>query len=72
MPSQARLEAVSAQVHKAWMEGKTRKGITSRLSESGEELMVPYERLSEDAKDADRNTVLAVWAAEEALRQARD
>jgi len=57
------IETVSAEVHKAWMESKKTNGITSRKSEEGEELMVPYELLSEKAKDLDRNTVKAVYAA---------
>jgi hypothetical protein len=57
------IEKVSAEVHKAWMETKKASGFTSRKSEDGEELMVPYEQLSEKAKDLDRNTVKAVYAA---------
>ena len=60
------IELVSAKVHEAWMDGKRAKGVTSRLSESGEELMVPYEQLSDGAKDLDRLTVRAVYAAIEA------
>ncbi len=60
---------VSAKVHEAWMEGKRAKGVESRKSETGEELMVPYEALSEAAKDLDRQTVLAVYRAIEALHQ---
>lgn len=60
------IEIVSAQVHKAWMESKRAAGVDSRKSESGEELMVPYEQLSEAAKDLDRGTVRAVYAAIEA------
>ena len=57
------IEKVSEEVHKAWMKSKKAHGITSRKSEDGEELMVPYEKLSEKAKDLDRNTVKAVYAA---------
>jgi hypothetical protein len=57
------VEKVAAKVHEAWMAGKRAKGITSRKSESGEELMVPYEQLSEGAKDLDRQSVLAVYRA---------
>lgn len=62
------IELVSAKVHEAWMDGKLSKGITTRKSENGEELMVPYEELSEEAKDADRNTVKAVYAAIESIK----
>jgi hypothetical protein len=57
------IESVSAQVHEAWMESKKANGISSRKAEDGEELMVPYGELSEKAKDLDRNTVKAVYAA---------
>ena len=57
------LEIVSSEVHAAWMASKLAQGVKSRMSEDGEELMVPYERLSERAKDLDRNTVRAVFAA---------
>lgn len=60
------IEIVSAQVHKAWMESKRKTGVESRKSEIGEELMVPYEQLSEAAKELDRGTVRAVYAAIEA------
>lgn len=57
------IEIVSAQVHQAWMEGKRTQGVTTRKSEGGEELMVPYSELSETAKELDRGTVRAVYAA---------
>lgn len=57
------IELVSEEVHKAWMKSKKDQGIHSRKSEDGEELMVPYQQLSEKQKDLDRNTVKAVYAA---------
>jgi hypothetical protein len=57
------IEAVAAKVHDAWMESKRAQGMNSRKSETGEELMVPYERLSEEQKEVDRATVRAVYAA---------
>ena len=60
------IETVSAKVHEAWMQRKQATGVTTRKSESGEELMVPYEQLSEEAKELDRGTVRAVYAAIEA------
>lgn len=57
------IELVSAKVHEAWIASKHAQGVTTRKSETGEELMVPYEQLSESAKDLDRNTVKAVYAA---------
>lgn len=57
------IEKVSAEVHQAWMESKKSSGISSRKAEDGEELMVPYDQLSEKAKDLDRTTVKAVYTA---------
>jgi hypothetical protein len=61
------IEDVAAKVHAAWMQAKLAQGITSRKSETGEELMVEYEKLSEAAKELDRDSVRAVYAAIEAL-----
>ena len=60
-------EQVSEEVHNAWLVSKKAQGVTSRKSEDGEELMIPYEQLSEKAKDLDRNTVKAVYTAIEKL-----
>jgi hypothetical protein len=57
------IETVAARVHKAWIQQKLEGGVTTRISESGEELMVPYEALSDPAKELDRATVRAVYAA---------
>lgn len=57
------IELVSAAVHEAWMDSKRAAGVTSRRLESGEELMVLYADLSEQAKELDRGTVRAVYAA---------
>lgn len=60
------IEVVSAKVHEAWMASKAAQGVTSRKAEDGEELIAPYEQLSEKAKELDRGTVRAVYAAIEA------
>ena len=60
------IEVVSAKCHEAWMNAKHAQGVTSRKSETGEELMVPYDQLSEAAKDLDRGSVKAVYAAMDA------
>jgi capsular polysaccharide biosynthesis protein len=60
------LELVSAKVHDAWIASKAAQGVTSRKAEDGEELIAPYEQLSEKAKDLDRGTVRAVYDAIEA------
>ena len=57
------IEVVSAKVHEAWVESKRARGVTSRRSETGEELMVPYEQLSDSAKELDRGSVRAVYEA---------
>lgn len=57
------IEVVAARVHAAWMESKRAQGLTTRRSETGEELMVPYEELSEEQKEVDRATVRAVYEA---------
>ena len=57
------VEEVAAKVHEAWIQSSRARGVTSRKSESGEELMVPYEQLSEEAKDLDRASVRAVYEA---------
>lgn len=62
------IEAISEQVHNQWMETKRAQGVESRVSEWGEEQMVPYQDLSERAKDLDRGTVRAVLNAVTALR----
>ena len=62
------IEKVAAKVHEAWMEAKRARGVTSRKSETGEELMVAYEQLSEEAKELDRSTVRAVYRAIESLK----
>lgn len=57
------IETIAEAVHEQWMRTKREQGITSRCSETGEELMVPYCNLSEPAKDLDRNSVRAVLLA---------
>jgi hypothetical protein len=57
------IERIAEAVHDEWMESKRKTGVTSRKSESGEELMVPYNRLSEAAKELDRGSVKAVVSA---------
>ena len=57
------IELVAAKVHEQWMRTKRGQGITTRKSESGEELIVPYDQLSESSKELDRGTVRAVYQA---------
>jgi hypothetical protein len=57
------LETVASEVHCQWLESKQKMGIVSRKAEDGEELMVPFEQLSEKAKELDRSTVRVVYAA---------
>ena len=60
---QSTIELVSDRVHETWMAAKRAAGVTTRKLESGEELMVPYSQLSEQAKDLDRGTVKTVLFA---------
>ena len=57
------IEVVSAKVHEAWIASKAAQGVFSRKAEDGEELIAPYEALSEKAKELDRGTVHAVYVA---------
>ena len=57
------IEVVAAEAHRGWMDAKRSKGVTTRRSESGEELMVPYADLSEEAKELVRWMVRAVFSA---------
>jgi hypothetical protein len=61
------IEEVAAKVHEAWLQAKRAQGVTSRRSETGEELMVSYDRLSESAKELDRQSVRAVYSAIQSL-----
>ena len=61
------VEALAEEVHKQWMATRRAKGVSSRLSETGEEYMVAYSDLSEAAKDLDRHTVRAVLRGIEGL-----
>lgn len=61
------VETVAAKVHEAWMAEKTGTGVHSRVSPNGEELMVPYDRLSEEAKETNRKLVNTVYQAIEEL-----
>jgi hypothetical protein len=65
------IEIVANLVHEAWMKSKLAQGVTSRRSESGEELMVPYTQLSDTAKDSDRVMVRTVYAAIEAAQKGK-
>lgn len=57
------MELVSERVHESWVLTKKAQGFDSRKAEDGEELMVPYNQLSEKAKALDRATVKAVYEA---------
>ena len=61
------LDLFKAELGQIVMESKRAQGVESRKSETGEELMVEYDQLSEAAKSLDRNTVKAVYAAIRAL-----
>lgn len=65
------IELLAAEVHESWMAGKREKGIFSRKAEDGEELMVPYSKLSEVQKEQDRATVRTVLAAIDKLSKTK-
>lgn len=61
------IEKVCEVYHEKWMDGKKAASITSRKTEDGEELMVPYNQLSDKAKEYIRNIVNNVYNAIEGL-----
>ena len=63
------MEAVASKVHEAWIQAKLAQGIKTRKSETGEELMVDYNELSEEAKELDRGSVRAVYEAIQSLQE---
>ena len=54
-------------VHQQWVESKKKMGVTSRKAEDGEELMVSYVELSEKQKQMDRDLVITVLDAMDAI-----
>jgi hypothetical protein len=54
------VELLAAKSHEGYLVGKRASGTTSRLSESGEEVMVPYGELSESLKNINRAAAAAV------------
>lgn len=66
------VEEVAAKVHEAWMKEKLMLGIVIRKAENGENLMVPYEQLSDRGKELDRAAVRAVYAALQPARLDKD
>jgi len=61
------VDKVAAKVHESWMQSKRNLGVLSRKSEKGEELMVPYEKLTNESQELDRASVRAVYSAIESL-----
>jgi DNA-binding transcriptional ArsR family regulator len=57
------VDELAERVHIRWLASKRAAGVFSRRSEEGEELMMPYADLSEQAKNLDRDTVRAVLEA---------
>lgn len=54
------VEILAAKSHEGYMLGKRATGTESRRSESGEEVMVPFEQLSEASKDISRAAAAAM------------
>lgn len=61
------IEQLAAASHDRWLEAKRLQGFESRRAEWGEELMVPYARLTERSRELDRATVRSVLAAADRL-----
>jgi hypothetical protein len=57
---EAFIEAMAHSAHQAWLEAYEQLGYVSRLSEWGEEFMVPYGELSEQGKEFDRIIMRAI------------
>jgi hypothetical protein len=57
------IEKVSELVHADWVNKKLAEGVTSRMATWGEELVLPYDELSDKAKQLDRDTVKVVYKA---------
>ncbi len=57
------IETLAEAVHVQWLAHQRSLGRVSRLSPTGEELMVDWDKLSEAAKELDRMTVRAVLDA---------
>jgi hypothetical protein len=54
------IELLAAKSHEGYVAGKRASGSTSRLTESGEEVLVPYDQLSESSKDISRSAARAI------------
>jgi hypothetical protein len=63
------IELVAEKIHGAWVDIKRANGVSTRLSEDGEEYMVPYGQLSEKAKNLDRSLVKTVYEAIECIEE---
>lgn len=64
--TEAEIEAAAKAVHDQWMDKQKELGHTEHKSPDGEEdYMVPYHKLSDEAKDLDRSAVKAVLAVVE-------
>jgi hypothetical protein len=61
------IDVLAARVHEGWRRRLRGHKVKTRLSTWGEELMVPYARLSERAKELNRHMVRQVLRALEEL-----
>lgn len=57
------VEVMAESAHDCWWRAYKELGYTSRMSEWGEEFMVPFEELSELGKDFDRTIMWAILNA---------
>lgn len=56
-------DETAREIHEFWRKSLRRQGVKSRSSHWNEELLVPWEQLSERAKDLNRHMVKAVLKA---------
>jgi hypothetical protein len=54
------IEILAPMSHEGYVAGKRESGSTSRRTESGEEVMVPFDQLSESSKNVSRAAARAI------------
>ena len=57
------VDKVAPLAHARWIADKLAVGVTSRLDSNGQELMVEWDALPEDAKESNRILVREVYSA---------
>ena len=65
--SQKQIEAAAEMLHASWVVRLQMRGVESRLSHWGEELMRPWHELSAEAKEYNRDAIRDLDAIDELL-----